>query len=115
MKMTTREFIRTFGIGGAALAAAPLVADEAGKGGDAAGVIGDPKYGTCRYIKDIPKMPVDVPSATLDGGHVVQPAREVPVFRRDSPPRSRPPGPAQRRCCSSATAPLAGSSLTVSC
>ena len=82
MKMTTREFIRTFGLGGAALAAAPLVADEAGKGGDAAGMIGDPKYGTCRYIKDIPKMPVDVPSATLDGDHVVQSAREVPVFRR---------------------------------
>lgn len=83
MKMTTREFIRTFGLGGAALAAAPLVADEAGKvAGATVGMIGDPKYGTCRYIKDIPKMPVDVPSATLDGDRVVQPAREVPVFRR---------------------------------
>ena len=83
MNLTTREFIGKFGLGGVALAASGAFGDEAARQPLEPGeYIADPKYGTCRYIKDIPKMPVDVPSATLDGDRVVQPARDVPVFRR---------------------------------
>ena len=43
--------------------------------------IGDPAYGTCKYIRDIPHFPVDVPSAFLKDGKIVQPAREIACFR----------------------------------
>lgn len=80
MKMTKREFIRNLGLGGAAVAGGAAFGDPADGGTAAAGTIGDPFYGTCRYIKDIPKMPVDVPSAFLKDGEIIQPARKVPVF-----------------------------------
>ena len=83
MKLTKREFIENIVLGGGALAAGRAFGDEAAHAPLEPGeYIADPKYGTCRYIKDIPHFPVDVPSATLDGDRVVQPAREVPVFRR---------------------------------
>ena len=80
-QMTKREFLRKLGLGGVALAGGAAFGDEAAREplplGD---YIADPRYGTCRYIRDIPKMPTDVPSAFRKGGKVVQPAREVPVF-----------------------------------
>ena len=82
-KMTTREFLKRLGYGGAALAGGRLLGDEALHEPLPPGeYIADPRYGTCRYIRDIPKFPVDVPSAYLKDGRVVQPARELTVFRR---------------------------------
>jgi hypothetical protein len=81
MDLTVREFIKTFGVGGAALAAGVVRGDEADSVSNGqAGVIGDPRYGTCRYIKDIAPFPVDVPSAKIVGGRIVQPSRDIPLF-----------------------------------
>ena len=82
-KLTTREFLKSLGAGGAALVGGRLFGDEAAAHeplppGD---YIADPAYGTCRYIRDIPKFPTDVPSAFLRDGKVVQPARELTCFR----------------------------------
>ena len=82
MLMTTREFLAHFGFGAAVFAAGRVLGDEAGQGPLPSGeYIADPTYGTCRYIKDLPRFPVDVPSAYLKDGKVVQPAREIACFR----------------------------------
>ena len=82
MEISKREFLKKLGMGGVALAGGAAFSDEACSHEplQPGSYIADPAYGTCRYIKDIPKMPVDVPSAGVVGGKVVQPAREVPVF-----------------------------------
>ncbi len=82
MTLSKREFLKKFGIGGAALAAGRVFGDAAALEPLPPGeYIADPKYGTCRYIRDIPKFPVDVPSAFLKDGKIVQPARELTCFR----------------------------------
>ena len=82
MKLTTRDFLKQMGLGSAALAAGRVFGDEArtGTGDSPKGMLGDPHYGTCKYIRDIPHSPVDVPSAYLSGGKILQPAREIPLF-----------------------------------
>ena len=81
MDMTTREFLKKVGVGGAAMAGGIVLGDEAGKSATSPdGMIGDPRYGTCRYIKDIAHFPVDVPSAFIKDGKIVQPMRELSVF-----------------------------------
>ena len=81
MDLTKREFIKTLGVGGVALAAGAVRGDEVAPASSAQGeMIGDPRYGTCRYIKDIAPMPVDVPSAKIVGGRIVQPSRDIPLF-----------------------------------
>ncbi len=82
MTLSTREFLKTFGMGGAALAAGRVLGDAAVHEPLPPGeYIADPRYGTCRYMRDIPKFPVDVPSAFLKDGKIVQPARELTCFR----------------------------------
>lgn len=82
MKLTKREFLKSLGLGSAALAAGHVLGDEAAVTPLEPGeYIADPRYGTCRYIRDIPKFPLDVPSAFLKDGKIVQPARELPCFR----------------------------------
>ena len=81
MQISKRDFLKKLGFGGAALATGVAFGDEAtGTPCAGKGMIGDPLYSTCKAIRDIPKMPVDVPSAFLKDGKVVQPVREVPVF-----------------------------------
>ena len=72
-ELTTREFIGRLGLFGGMVASGAAFADEA--------PIGDPTYaGYAAKIADIPHLPVDVPSACLENGKVVQPRRELPVF-----------------------------------
>lgn len=82
MELSKRDFLKRLGLGSAALAAGRVFGDEASheplKPGE---YIGDPYYGTCRYIRDIGKFPIDVPSAFLKDGKIVQPAREIACFR----------------------------------
>lgn len=81
MQITKREFLKKLGLGGAAFAAGGAFGDEALREPLPPGeYIADRAYGTCRYIRDIPKFPVDVPSATIEGGRIIQPARELPLF-----------------------------------
>ena len=81
MEISKREFLKRLGAGGVALAGGIAFGDE-GDGKKIAEVTGegDPFYPNCNKIHTIPHMPTDVASATLQGGKVVQPAREVPVF-----------------------------------
>lgn len=82
MELSKRDFLKKLGLGGAALASGAAFGDEASHTPLPPGeYIADPKYGTCRYIKDIPHFPVDVPSAFLRNGKIVQPAREIACFR----------------------------------
>ena len=81
--MTKREFLKRLGLGGAALAGAPLAADEfvASKNRLPPGSVGDPANPW--FGKDI--FPLDHtiedgPSCALRDGKVVCPAREIPVF-----------------------------------
>ena len=69
MNISKRDFLKKLGLGGAALATSAAFGDEASHTPLPPGeYIADPKYGTCRYIKDIPHFPVDV-------------AREIACFR----------------------------------
>ena len=80
--LTKREFLKRIGVGATALTVGRLFGDEAVSEPLPPGeYIADPKYGTCRYIRDIAKFPVDVPSAFLKDGKIVQPARELTCFR----------------------------------
>ena len=76
MKLTRREWVRRLGLGGTAAGVGLLTgrgfADETD---------GDPEYaGFAANIRVIAPSMEDVPSAHLDGGRVIQPARELPVF-----------------------------------
>ena len=83
MKLTKREFIKNLGLGAAALTAQRSIGDEAVYEPLSPGeYIADPRYGTCRYIKDIAKFPVDVPSAFLKDGKIIQPERTISCFRQ---------------------------------
>lgn len=82
MNITTRDFLKKFGIGTAALTAGKVFGDSASYEPLPPGeYIADPRYGTCRYIKDIAKFPVDVPSAFVKDGKIIQPQRELTCFR----------------------------------
>ena len=83
MKLSRRELVKMLGLGGAAMAAKALHADEFVASSDALppGCVGDPdnpRYG--KFLYDIPHTITDGPSAFLKDGKIVQPAREVPVF-----------------------------------
>ncbi len=75
-QFSRREMLGRLGWGGTALGMGMLagrsVADETD---------GDPAYaGFARNIKTVAPSMQDVPSARLEGGKVVQPARELPIF-----------------------------------
>ena len=71
-----REMMRRLGLGGAA-AGVGLMAGR----GYADGSDGDPAYaGFAKNIKVVGPSMQDVPSAYVEGGKVLQPAREIPVF-----------------------------------
>lgn len=73
---TRREMLRRLGVGGTAAG----VGIFAGRG-FADQTDGDPAYaGFAKNIKVMGPTTQDVPSAYIEGGKVVQPARELPVF-----------------------------------
>ena len=85
MNISKREFLKKMGLGGAALAGAPLLADApvASKNPLPPGSVGDPDNPW--FGKDI--FPLghtieDGPSCALQDGKVICPAREIPVFHR---------------------------------
>ena len=83
--MTKREFLRRIGVGGVALAGMPALADEFVKTAQQLppGSCGDPDnvwFG--KNIFPLGHTIEDVPSCSLEGGRVLQPAREVPIFHR---------------------------------
>ena len=83
MNISKREFLKRLGIGGAALAGAPLVADEfvKTKNGLPPGSVGDPDnvwFG--KNIFPLGHTIEDGPSCMLKDGKVICPAREIPVF-----------------------------------
>lgn len=74
--LTRREMMRRLGLGGTA-AGVGLWAGF----GLADGTDGDPAYaGFAKNINKVGPSMQDVPSARLEGGRVIQPARELPVF-----------------------------------
>lgn len=82
-QISKREFLKKLGLGGAALAGAPLVGDEfvATRNGLPPGSVGDPDnvwFG--RNIFPLEHTMTDGPSCEIKGGKVLQPAREIPVF-----------------------------------
>ena len=77
-EFTRREMLRRLGWGGAAAG----VGLWAGRGFADQGTDGDPDYaGFARAIRKVEATTQDVPSAYLEGGKVIQPARELPVFQ----------------------------------
>lgn len=85
MNISKREFLKRLGIGGAALAGAPLVADEFVKTTNRLppGSVGDPDnvwFG--KNIFPLGHTIEDGPSCALKDGKVVCPAREVPIFHK---------------------------------
>lgn len=73
---TRREMLRRLGIGGSAVGLGMFAGRGFADEND-----GDPdRMGFARNIKVIKPTTVDGPSAFLQGGKVMQPAREVPVF-----------------------------------
>ena len=83
MEISKREFLKRLGLGSVGLAAGAAMGDEyvATKDKLPPGSIGNPYdtwYG--RHIFPLEHDPVDVASATLVDGEVVQPARKLPVF-----------------------------------
>ena len=99
MKLTKREFLRNFGAGAAALTAGRALGDAAGYSPLPPGeYIADPKYGTCRYIKDIAKFPLDVPSAFIKDGEIIQPARKLTCFRQTDAVYKPAAGAFWRKC-----------------
>ena len=71
--MNRRDFLKTIGAGAASGAGLAAFGDLT--------TIGDPDQSYSRHMRWIDKLPTDVPSATLTGGRVVQPVREIPVFQ----------------------------------
>ena len=85
MKITKREFLKKLGLLSAATSVGSLSADEfvAVTGGKTLppGSIGDPKnafFG--QRIYPLPHTIEDGPSCRMEGGRIVMPARDVPVF-----------------------------------
>jgi len=76
MSITRRDMVKRLGLGGTAAGLGML----AGRG-FADGTDGDPAYaGFARNIRVVEPSMQDVPSARLEGGKVIQPARELPIF-----------------------------------
>ena len=74
---TRREMIRRLGLGGTAAGVGLLT----GRGFADETTDGDPAYaGFAKNIMRVGQSLQDVPSARLEGGKVLQPAREIPVF-----------------------------------
>lgn len=67
-----RDFLRRLGAGAVGLAGMEALADVK--------TDGDPNTSYAPHVHRIGKLPADVPSATMDGRRVIQPAREIPVF-----------------------------------
>lgn len=73
MNLSRREWLEKLGVGGAAAVGISLTGR--------ADMDGDPAYsGFNSRIKKIGHSMMDVPSACLEGGKVIQPARELPIF-----------------------------------
>ncbi|MEI6646490.1 MAG: FAD-dependent oxidoreductase [bacterium] len=71
--LSRRKWLESLGLGGAAVGLSAIGVRADG---------GDPEYaGFNSRISKIPPSLTDVPSATLDNGKVIQPARELPVFQ----------------------------------
>jgi len=76
MSITRRDMVKRLGLGGTAAGLGML----AGRG-FADETDGDPAYaGFARNIRVVEPSMQDVPSARLEGGKVIQPARELPIF-----------------------------------
>lgn len=74
---TRREMMKRLGLGGTAAGVGML----AGRGLADSTTDGDPAYaGFAKNITRVGPSMQDVPSARLEGGKVLQPAREIPVF-----------------------------------
>lgn len=85
MKMSKREFLKNLGFGGAALAGGAVFADEyvPMKSRLPAGSVGDPdNLWFAKNIFPLPHTMTDGPSCTIQGGRIMQPAREIPVFHK---------------------------------
>ena len=67
-----RDFLQKLGAGAVGLAGLNALADVT--------TDGDANTSYAPHVHRIARFPTDVPSATLDGRRVVQPAREIPVF-----------------------------------
>ncbi len=85
MQISKREFLKRIGLGGAALAGAPLLADQAvaSKNSLPPGSVGDPDnpwFG--KNIFPLGHTIEDGPSCALRDGKVICPAREIPVFHQ---------------------------------
>lgn len=77
MGFTRREMLRKLGVGGSAVGVGML----AGRGFADEATDGDPeRAGFAKNIKIVPPSIQDGPSAFIEGGKVMQPARELPVF-----------------------------------
>ena len=75
--LTRREMLRRLGVGGTAVGMGVL----AGRGIADESTDGDPdRAGFARNIKVVKQTLQDGPSAYVEGGKVMQPARELPVF-----------------------------------
>lgn len=85
MQITKREFLKRLGLGGAALAAGGILADEAVRTKQMlpTGSVGDPDnvfFG--KNIFPLGHTMEDGPSCALKDGKIVQPAREIPIFHK---------------------------------
>ncbi|HPC49619.1 MAG TPA: FAD-dependent oxidoreductase, partial [Kiritimatiellia bacterium] len=76
-QLTRRAMLSRLGLGGTAASMSLL----AGRGFADADTDGDPSYpGFAKNIRKVAPSMQDVPSARIEGGKVIQPARELPVF-----------------------------------
>ena len=85
MQITTREFLRRLGLGGAGLVGGAAMADEfvATNKKLPPGAIGDPDavwFG--QRIYPLPHTIEDGQSCYMKDGKIVQPAREIPIFHK---------------------------------
>ena len=83
MQISTRDFLKKLGLGGAAIATGAAFGDEWTASSEKlpAGSVGDPRrpnFG--KFMFDLPHTMTDGASAFLRDGKVVMPAREVPLF-----------------------------------
>ena len=84
MRLTKREFLKRLGLAAAAAAGGKALGDEfvQTSGSLPPGSVGDPaNLWFAKHIYPLPHTLTDGPSASLKDGKVVQPAREIPVFR----------------------------------